>query len=192
MRPMMFAHTTVELPKYGASSREAAISVESVPAPAAKTTPPSRQGAHARMGAEKRVLGLQQVEAPEIVLDRQHLTGRKAGLVCITLDGCCADHRAGSDRAFPNHADGQAVEDTEAVVEPLHFTRRGRERILGALVADEHDAAVGEEASCCAKDAHGIRHVVQRLEDRDEVVAAGQLGVGGIALMERHAALDSA
>ncbi len=66
------------------------------------------------------------------------------------LDGCCTDHRAGSNRALPNHADGQAVEDTEAVIEPLHFTRGGRERILGALVADEYGAAVDEKASCCA------------------------------------------
>src|SRR5262245_46324212 len=40
---MTFAHTTVELPKYGARSRAAAISVESVPAPATKTRIASRQ-----------------------------------------------------------------------------------------------------------------------------------------------------
>src|SRR6266511_1104028 len=45
MRPMMFAHTTVELPQQGASSRDAAISVECVPAPAATTAPWSRQSA---------------------------------------------------------------------------------------------------------------------------------------------------
>jgi hypothetical protein len=33
---------------------------------------------------------------------------------------------------------------------------------------------------------------VQRFEDRDEVVAACQLGVGGITLVKRHALLDSA
>jgi hypothetical protein len=43
MSPMMFAQTIVELPKYGASSREAAISVASVPAPAVKTTRPRRR-----------------------------------------------------------------------------------------------------------------------------------------------------
>src|SRR4051794_29224002 len=41
---MMFAHTAVELPKYGASSREAAISVASVAPPATKTSTPSRRG----------------------------------------------------------------------------------------------------------------------------------------------------
>src|SRR5215210_974054 len=40
---MMFAQTTVELPKYGASNREAAISIASVPAPARKTTGSSRR-----------------------------------------------------------------------------------------------------------------------------------------------------
>src|SRR5919197_4905352 len=39
---MMFAQTTVEAPKYGASSREAQISVESVPAPTRKATVPKR------------------------------------------------------------------------------------------------------------------------------------------------------
>ena len=42
MRPMMFAQTIVELPKYGASRREAAISVASVPAPPVKTRTPRR------------------------------------------------------------------------------------------------------------------------------------------------------
>jgi hypothetical protein len=42
MSPMMFAQTTVELPKYGARRREAEISVANVPAPAVKTTTPSR------------------------------------------------------------------------------------------------------------------------------------------------------
>ena len=35
---MTFAHTTVELPKYGASSRDAEISVAREPAPAQTTT----------------------------------------------------------------------------------------------------------------------------------------------------------
>src|SRR4029453_14279657 len=43
MRPMMLAQTIVELPKYGARRREAAISVESVPAPAVNTSSPRRR-----------------------------------------------------------------------------------------------------------------------------------------------------
>src|SRR5919197_325881 len=39
---MMFAQTTVEAPKYGASRREAQISVESVPPPTRKATAPNR------------------------------------------------------------------------------------------------------------------------------------------------------
>ncbi len=37
---MTLAHTTVELPKYGASNRDAAISMASDPAPATNTTAP--------------------------------------------------------------------------------------------------------------------------------------------------------
>src|SRR6476619_6636909 len=40
---MMFAQTTVEAPKYGASSREAEISVASVPAPTRNATTPRRR-----------------------------------------------------------------------------------------------------------------------------------------------------
>src|SRR6266699_3054854 len=40
---MMFAQTIVELPKYGASSRDAPISVARVPVPARKTTIPRRR-----------------------------------------------------------------------------------------------------------------------------------------------------
>src|SRR5438046_1189280 len=39
---MMFAQTTVDAPKYGASSREAEISVESVPPPTKNATVPKR------------------------------------------------------------------------------------------------------------------------------------------------------
>src|SRR6266566_7364024 len=45
---MMFAQTIVELPKYGASSRDAPISVASVPVPARKTTIPSRRDERTR------------------------------------------------------------------------------------------------------------------------------------------------
>ena len=38
---MRFAHTMVDEPKYGASSRDAVISVASAPMPAPKTSAPS-------------------------------------------------------------------------------------------------------------------------------------------------------
>ncbi len=40
---MMFAHTNVEAPKYGASRREAQISVASVAPPTRKATTPRRR-----------------------------------------------------------------------------------------------------------------------------------------------------
>src|SRR4029453_10950671 len=57
MSPMMFAQTTVELPKDGAGSREAAISVASVPAPAVKTTTPNRRRLTAAAGTATVVRG---------------------------------------------------------------------------------------------------------------------------------------
>ena len=45
MRPMTFAQTTVDWPKYGASKRVAQISVASDEAPAVKTTAGSTRGA---------------------------------------------------------------------------------------------------------------------------------------------------
>ncbi len=44
MSPMTLAHTTVVLPKYGASRRDAQISVASEPAPAEKTTKGRKRG----------------------------------------------------------------------------------------------------------------------------------------------------
>src|ERR671922_1518306 len=52
---MMFAHTTVELPKYGASRREAAISVARIPPPARKTTSSSRRANVTRDGISQRL-----------------------------------------------------------------------------------------------------------------------------------------
>jgi hypothetical protein len=49
--------------------------------------------------------------------------------------------------ADAHHADRQAVEDAEAIEEPLHFARRGREGVLGALVPDEQGATVYEQSS---------------------------------------------
>ena len=47
---MTFAQTTFELPKYGASKRDAAISVASDPAPARKTTTPSPRRGRGPLG----------------------------------------------------------------------------------------------------------------------------------------------
>jgi hypothetical protein len=60
-----------------------------------------------------------------------------------------------------------------------------------ALVADQNDASVGQELSRRGEDLDRVRHVVQGLEDRDQVVAAGQGGVGGVDLAERDAVFDA-
>jgi hypothetical protein len=49
-RPITFAQTTVEAPKYGASSREAQISVAVEPAPAARTSHCSLAGGRLTSG----------------------------------------------------------------------------------------------------------------------------------------------
>jgi hypothetical protein len=63
--------------------------------------------------------------------------------------------------------------------------------VAGALVADEDDASVGQELSGRTEDIDRVRHVVQGLEDRDQVVAAGEAGVCGVALVERDAVFDA-
>ena len=61
-----------------------------------------------------------------------------------------------------------------------------------ALVADDDRAAFGEQAPARAEHVDRVRHVVQRLVDVDEVVLPVQPRIGGVAVMERDAALDAA
>src|SRR4029453_10544732 len=112
-------------------------------------------------------------EAPEVVLDREHLATGEAGMRCVAPDGVRADHGPCARGALADHPDRQAVEDTEAVEEALDLAGGRGERGFRAFVADEHETAVGEEASRSTQYLDGVRHVVQRLEDRYEVVSAG-------------------
>src|SRR4029453_7143402 len=60
------------------------------------------------------------------------------------------------------------------------------------LVGDEYATAVREQPPRGPEHVNRMRHVVQRLEDRYEVVAAGQLGIRGIPAVERYAVLHAA
>src|SRR5439155_19843129 len=102
-------------------------------------------------GRGGRRLRLQQVEPPEVVFDRQDFATGEACLLCIPLDRLGPDHRPRTRRAFADHADRQAVEDAEAVVEPFDFACGRRELLLRALVAVLHHAAVSDEYSLVAK-----------------------------------------
>jgi hypothetical protein len=71
-----------------------------------------------------------------------------------------ADDRARARGALADHADRQAVEDAEAVEQALDFACGCCERRFRPLVADEHETAVGEEASRSTQYLDGVRHVV--------------------------------
>src|SRR5829696_6460802 len=84
------------------------------------------------------------------------------------------------------------MKEAEAVEQSLGLASGCREGFLGALVADERDTPVREEATRRLQDGDGIRHVVERLEERDQVVSTGELGIGGVDVVERDPVLDVA
>jgi hypothetical protein len=92
-------------------------------------------------------LEAQQVEAPEVVLDRQHFARGGAGVVCVAADRFAAEHGARARRARPDNSHRQAVEDAKPVEETLGLARGRDEPVFGALVADEDEASAGEESS---------------------------------------------
>ena len=79
------------------------------------------------------------------------------------------------------HAGGEAAEDAEAVHEALDLVAGRDEGVRHPLVDDEDRAAGCQELPAGTQDVDRARHVVERLEDRDEVVPARQGGVGGVA-----------
>src|SRR3954465_2604218 len=87
----------------------------------------------ARARAAPTVSGPQQVEAPEVVLDRQDLARGETGLPRVLLDRARTDDGAGPRRALADHSDRQAVEDAEAVEETLDLAGGCRELVLGTL-----------------------------------------------------------
>src|SRR6266536_5597273 len=76
-------------------------------------------------------LRLEQVEAPEVVFDWQDLTARKPSLACVLPNCVWSDHGPRASCSFPDHADRQAVEDAETVVEPLHLACWDCKGVLG-------------------------------------------------------------
>ena len=103
--------------------------------------------------------------------------------VGVATDGVGTHHRAGACAAVL-HADGEAVEGAEAVEESLHLARRHGERLLGALVDDQHGAVVTSESAHRAQDPDRIGHVVEHLDRQHEVVGSGDRRVGGVSHLE--------
>ena len=62
----------------------------------------------------------QEVEPPEIVLDRRDLAAPEPGLRRITAHGVLAHDRARARGVFADHAHGKAMQDAEAVVQTLY------------------------------------------------------------------------
>ena len=79
------------------------------------------------------------------VLDVEHLDGREAGVGGIPPDRVRPDDRPGS-RAAVLHAHGETVQRAERVEEALHLVGRHGERLLGALIDDEHRAVAPRRA----------------------------------------------
>ena len=81
------------------------------------------------------------VEAPEVVLDGEHLDVAEAGLGGVGADRVAADHGAGRRGVLVQVPDRQAVQDAEAVVEALDLVARRGETLRHALVGDQDAAA---------------------------------------------------
>src|SRR5947208_436703 len=88
----------------------------------------------------------QEIEAPEVALDRHDVTAREPGLVGVASNSLGPHHGPRAGGAVPDHPDRQAVEDAEAVVEPLDLRRRRGVSVLRPLVADEDDPVLGESS----------------------------------------------
>ena len=119
------------------------------------------------------------------MLGRQDREAREAGLAGDRLERRRTQDRAGPDRRRVDEAVGQAGDDAVAVEQSLGLVAGRREPLGDALVADEHGATGREQAPRGREDLGRPGHVVDGLEDRHEVVAAGALAVGRIGEQER-------
>jgi hypothetical protein len=84
------------------------------------------------------------------------------------------------------------MEDAEAVVEALQVVARGSERICYSFVADYNGATVGEHGPARPQHVDGIRRVVKRLENEDQVVGLRLAELSGVQQLERDAILGTA
>src|SRR5439155_7192038 len=156
---MMFAQTKVEAPKYGASSREAEISVDRVPPPTTNATRPNssvdassrtRAGASAALATSPVYEGLLVVlvvvgRVPRLVGRNRDLLGRDLTrddrdvdlVLVLAVD---EDGRAGLERAAEDEV-GQRILD-EALDRPAE--RPGAHRRVVTLLDEELFGRLGE------------------------------------------------
>src|SRR5919204_265428 len=181
---MMFAQTTVEAPKSGGSSREAQISVESVPPPTRKATVPKRVVEEIATGGEParaRLLGLVYVR---LVLGRRvaRLLGRDRHLlrrdlarddrdVHLVLVLAIDKDRGARLELAAEHEVGERVLDI-ALDRPAQRTRAHR-RVVALLYEQGHGVLL-----------HVLRHV--HLDHR-VLVAEQELGGRARELRLPHA-----
>ena len=67
------------------------------------------------------------------------------------------------------------MERAEAVVEPLDHVAGGAERLADALVGHQHDAALDKKLAHPGQGRHRTPHVVNGLEGRRQIEAAGDV-----------------
>jgi hypothetical protein len=84
------------------------------------------------------------------------------------------------------------VHDTESVIETFDVADIRGEAFGRPLVANEQTALVREQCALRAQHIHRVSHVVQRLEDRDQLITPREFRVGGVPMMEGNAILDAA
>jgi tetratricopeptide (TPR) repeat protein len=148
----------------------------------ARGRPPSRDRRLGRRppGVRPAVLGNQPVEPPVLGLDPQGLGVAEPGRAGVAGQGGRAHDGAGGGRPGVAHRARQAGDDAPAVGPPVPVGRRGGELVLHPLVGDHHRPALGEHGPGGPQGLDRPGHVVQGLEDRHQVVAAGRARVGGV------------
>src|ERR1700716_3585920 len=93
-------------------------------------------------GHPLRVLRCQEVEPPEVVVDRRDLELGEFRLVRVPAYGVLPHHGAGPGRILPDHPDRQTMQDTEPVVEALHVSSLECESVGGSFVCNEYATAL--------------------------------------------------
>jgi len=97
-----------------------------------------------------------------------------------------AHHGAGFGRVRIGHHCGKAVEHAPAVVRPVEDGARGNDLVRHPLVGDQDDAALGERRAELGEDRDWLRQVVQRLEDRHQVIPSGRVELRHVTGQEGH------
>ncbi len=131
--------------------------------------------------------GVEPVEAEEWVFDGQNLDLAEARLAGVAAQRIRAHDGTSARRRLLSHASWQAEHDARGVHEALHLVGGRGERFADALIHDDDRAAIGHQPPDAAERLDWVGHIMQRLEDRYQVVAPGERWVSHIAGGECYA-----